>query len=310
MVQAARGGRKPAPVIRAARAQEACSRHFLQFYWQHAVPSSYNMLRSFTNGAGKNHWPGFVKNKGAGEDRKAETRAGRQRQDREVQKERNGQGRFQFYPSHGMEEEMEKRLEELYKQLADLIPDALAEDFVGMGYAKGRFYDSAEKRILVVEKIPRPGKAGCGCHKEGWEDEKDFANVVGLAVRQLLGEKMPWQDYIAWSYLYKLAPKTGKPDDTIYRKQKELCKEIMECELELLNPTHVLFLTGWGGIWDFGLPLTSLLKGEAVEAWGKTEDGKNLIVTRYAVRKPEESFALQIVERIKLLEELSQEVEE
>lgn len=210
----------------------------------------------------------------------------------------------------------EEKLQRLYKALADLIPEALSEDFVGKGYAKGKYYDGAEKRILVVEKIPRPEEKqmdGCCGHGHGLkqrEDEKDFSRVVSRIARELLGKRdADWQERIAWTYLYKLAPRKGRADDTIYRKQKALCEEIIKMEIEVLRPTHVLFLTGWGSVWNFDLPLSSRLKGEAVEGWGKAEDGTNYIVTRYAVRKPEDRFAADILEKIKLLEELDKEEE-
>lgn len=199
----------------------------------------------------------------------------------------------------------EKRLEELYRELADLIPEALTEDFVGMGFAKGKYYNDGETRILVVEKIPRPDRAGGQSAAEPKADEKDFSEITARIARSLLGVKeAEWPERVAWTYLYKLAPRKGKPDDVIYRKQKALCEEIIKLELQVLNPTHVLFFTGWSSVWDFDLPLTPLLKGEAVEAWGQTENGAKLIVTRYAVRKPEDKFALDIVEKIKRLEEL------
>lgn len=199
------------------------------------------------------------------------------------------------------EMDWENRLQELYEKLADLIPEELAEDFVGMGYAKGRYYDEAEKRILVVEKIPRPENAPHAHH--GHEDEKDFTKVAGRIAGSLLGVgDGDWQDRIAWTYLYKLAAKKGKTDEEICRKQKGLCEEIIKTEIEALKPTHILFFTGWGSVWNFDLPLSSLLKGEAVEGWGKAENGASLIVTRYAVRKPAAKFAMDILEKISMLE--------
>lgn len=202
---------------------------------------------------------------------------------------------------------MEEKLSELYEQLSDLIPEALAEDFVGRGYAKGKYYDGEETRILIVEKTPRP-EAEAAAYQHG-EDEKDFFGVAGHIARHLLKDaKDDWQDRIAWTYLYKLAPLRGKPQPFLYEKQKALCDEILKTEIELLRPTHVLLFTGWGSVWDFDLPLSSLLKGEAVEGWGVGEHDEKLIVTRYAVRKPEEKFAHDILEKIKTLEEMENEV--
>ena len=131
--------------------------------------------------------------------------------------------------------------------------------------------------------------------------------IARIAANLLSVKSTEWTDHVAWTYLYKLAPVKGKPDSVIYGKQKALCEEIIKEEIRTLKPTIVLFLTGWGGVWDFDLPLSSLLKGEAVEGWGRMEDGTKLIVTRYAVRRPEEKFASDILEKIHQLEELEME---
>lgn len=55
-----------------------------------------------------------------------------------------------------------------------------------------------------------------------------------------------WVDYIAWTNLYKIAPKdTGNPTTTMSKKQFATCKNILKAEIEKFNPTHILFVTGY-----------------------------------------------------------------
>lgn len=59
-------------------------------------------------------------------------------------------------------------------------------------------------------------------------------------------EQDRWVDYIAWTNLYKIAPKlTGNPTTAMKKKQLEACKKILKSEIEILKPTHILFVTGY-----------------------------------------------------------------
>ena len=53
-------------------------------------------------------------------------------------------------------------------------------------------------------------------------------------------------DHIAWSNLYKIAPKdTGNPTTTMCKKQFAACRDILDAEIRAYNPTHILFITGY-----------------------------------------------------------------
>lgn len=55
-----------------------------------------------------------------------------------------------------------------------------------------------------------------------------------------------WVDYIAWTNLYKIAPKdTGNPTTAMAKNQLSACKNILKAEIEKLDPTHILFVTGY-----------------------------------------------------------------
>ena len=55
-----------------------------------------------------------------------------------------------------------------------------------------------------------------------------------------------WVDHIAWTNLYKIAPKeTGNPTTTMCNKQLGVCKEILLAEIAHYKPTHILLVTGY-----------------------------------------------------------------
>lgn len=62
-------------------------------------------------------------------------------------------------------------------------------------------------------------------------------------------------DYIAWSNLYKIAPRysvdtaeknfNGNPNVTMCKKQFAACKEILAAEIQEFKPTHILLITDY-----------------------------------------------------------------
>lgn len=54
-----------------------------------------------------------------------------------------------------------------------------------------------------------------------------------------------WIDYITWSNLYKIANKEKNPRTTMCRAQFECCKELLEKEIRLYEPTHIVFITDY-----------------------------------------------------------------
>lgn len=53
-------------------------------------------------------------------------------------------------------------------------------------------------------------------------------------------------DYIAWSNLYKVAPKEGgNPSNCMCKAQLDICREILEAEIEAYKPTHILLITDY-----------------------------------------------------------------
>lgn len=61
-----------------------------------------------------------------------------------------------------------------------------------------------------------------------------------------------WMENIAWSNLFKVSPKVeGNPTTEYINAQKEVCNEILYREIEVLKPTHILFMTGYDWFMDF-----------------------------------------------------------
>lgn len=180
-----------------------------------------------------------------------------------------------------------EKLEALYEKLADQVPEEQMEELEGKGYAVGKQYSNNEKRLLVVAKTFE------------FEDT-EFWGPLKHITEHFLGQHDPeWMENVAWTSLYKLTPRDGqKMSRDLMDMQKDLCKEILNAEMDLLDPTHVLFLTGWTGIWDFDLPIVSLLKGETLEGIGESETGALLMVTRSNVRQSEGKFVHDIMECI------------
>ena len=60
-----------------------------------------------------------------------------------------------------------------------------------------------------------------------------------------------WLDYIAWSNLYKISPpNTGNPEKEMETLQREVCNKILLNDIELCQPTHILFFTGYENMFE------------------------------------------------------------
>lgn len=106
-------------------------------------------------------------------------------------------------------------------------------------------------------------------------------------------EQNKWVDYIAWTNLYKVAPKdTGNPTTTMAKKQLDACKKILKSEIEKFKPTHILFVTGYEGWFEkfkdiFDIEFKNIKKNEYrgenknsffAEASGITSKGIKVVV--------------------------------
>lgn len=73
-----------------------------------------------------------------------------------------------------------------------------------------------------------------------------FWRVSKQIWERLTGRIAPnWIDYIAWSNLYKISNTEGNPSTTMCRAQFECCKELLENEIRIYEPTHIIFVTDY-----------------------------------------------------------------
>ncbi len=110
-----------------------------------------------------------------------------------------------------------------------------------------------------------------------------------------------WVSHMVWSNLFKVSPhKSGmNPDLGLRDIQRNDCIQIFKRELEFFNPGHIIMFTGgWEGYYLkslFGLERNAELpKPVRVIPWSKHEtrqyaiDGRNFIVTKHPMGKPED----------------------
>lgn len=95
-----------------------------------------------------------------------------------------------------------------------------------------------------------------------------------------------WTDYIAWTNLYKIAPKDqGNPTQTMCNKQLKACQAILRAEISLLQPTHILFLTGYKGWFEDFAEIFDAEFSEVTENKYRGNEKNNVFVETYAITK-------------------------
>ncbi len=187
---------------------------------------------------------------------------------------------------------------EWYRELMESIPQARRGGLITSGALVGERYFDAEERLLVVGRSPTDWK-------ESDLRKNPFQRVSRTISRWLLDRREEdWYENIARTSLYKIAPRCGAPLDFVFRDyQREACRRILIEEIEQLRPDYVLFLTGWSWVWDFELPLTPMLKGEAIEAAGRLGDARLIVSRQLGGRKPEDQLVEGIADWMEEMEE-------
>lgn len=220
-----------------------------------------------------------------------------------------------------------ERLQELYEQLVDLIPEDQVDNYMACGCTVGENYDAMEKRLMIIERAPQ-NEPSDDCDPKACSTCSSCGSCSGIGNASLNGVNLngrdftgaaahithlfaevpfhKWTDSVVRTYLYKVMPKKGRITREMMDKQKKLCEDILFEEIRAYNPTHVLFLTGWSGVWEFDFPLQPLLKGESVEAVGGFENGAYALVSRYVIRDSEDKFVSDIVAAFRTLDEANQ----
>lgn len=174
---------------------------------------------------------------------------------------------------------LETEIKEYYKELYNAFDNSELKDwfkkeschFTAM---KGKYYDKQTIKLLLV------GIATNGWGPLNTQNSEAFATAaLNKIINEPIGDNMkihmkesPFWDYsrgvmeqltgktintqndmvanyIAWSNLYKIAPNNPKesrsnnPTKEQQAIQRELSKKILQTEISLLEPTHILFIT-------------------------------------------------------------------
>ncbi|MGN1249852.1 MAG: uracil-DNA glycosylase family protein [Candidatus Spyradocola sp.] len=116
-------------------------------------------------------------------------------------------------------------------------------------------------------------------------------------------EQLRWLDCIAWTNLYKLAPKDGgNPTETMKKKQLSACREILRAEIAYFKPTHILFVTGYRGWFE---PFQDLFDADFspvpqnVEAAAVTKNGLKIAVTCRPERRRESAYIEAVTQALR-----------
>lgn len=145
---------------------------------------------------------------------------------------------------------------------------------------------------------------------KGYNTRKSSFWRIIKNVAEYKNGKNDWFDKIAWSNLYKLSFEKGNPNEKLKRNQIEICKKILETEINILNPKYVIFLTSnWEK--DFINYLTlnkdrkntkSLNWGKNYKTYGFTVDNLNYIISVHPQGKNEREHFKRIDEIMKHLD--------
>ncbi|MBE5799735.1 MAG: hypothetical protein E7321_07270 [Clostridiales bacterium] len=66
-----------------------------------------------------------------------------------------------------------------------------------------------------------------------------------------------WYEDLVWANLYTVAPsKGGNPCSSLCTAQRMTCGKLLKKQIELLKPSHIVFVTDWNWFCEFNQPAT------------------------------------------------------
>lgn len=118
-----------------------------------------------------------------------------------------------------------------------------------------------------------------------------------------------WESNIVWSNLCKIAPwEKGNPNRILYKAQLNYSQMIMEKEIEILGPKHIVIFTGQFWAHDYIKYLNNNIEPEPIkyESWSNNKYcikvylfGKRYFyLTEHPQGKPEKEHAKKLIELI------------
>ncbi len=109
------------------------------------------------------------------------------------------------------------------------------------------------------------------------------------------GEASDWSDRIVWSNLYKVAPYAkGNPNNGLIEATIERCIDILNYELSLYRPAHVVFVTG-----DWWFDPSNRFKVSFADEFGilVKHNSDSVIIGRGCYQKPEGKIKIVVTQR-------------
>ena len=163
----------------------------------------------------------------------------------------------------------------LYKELySDKVKDYIEsikpyDDPIDGAYLRpffpqvGRKYEEQEAKLLFVGQAPYgwvlpadeyaenkffPDKDnGLANRKDQmvWAEEysSPFWRFIKGITQEVHDVSDGWSNYIAWTDLYKLSLDQANPPKALQNAQFDVCVKILREEIEIFDPTHIVFLT-------------------------------------------------------------------
>ena len=129
-----------------------------------------------------------------------------------------------------------------------------------------------------------------------------FWRVISCIAHHFYPEN--WPEHIAWTNLYKVAPKEeeGNPSGYVRAIQFKACDAILDKEIELLSPKYIVFLTGnWANVFSIYKTLQENGQNLLSEKWGKyiseswTLRGRKYILSKHPQGKPEDAHISALI---------------
>ena len=181
-----------------------------------------------------------------------------------------------------------QKLKTLYRELYSSLPDSYVDPIYPFCVQVGDMWEQSSPRCLFVGKStngwvtdsrnvddlfdPTHDDRIANRHDqmewvhdlEGNEKYNTKTSAFWRLVKKVSSNYFgsQWYRHIAWSNVYKLSHQKGNPKKWLRDLQRDLCVEILNHEIELLNPDFVVFLTsGWEKFYTNSISL-SLSKSE------------------------------------------------
>lgn len=142
-------------------------------------------------------------------------------------------------------------------------------------YAEKALEYSFNRRMQFVTE-----KKCKGCYNHMKTSFWQLGKKTLLALDESIDEEA-WAENIVWSNLYKVAHfKGGNPDSRSKELQLSACIKILEFEIDVFKPTHILFVTNWDWfeVYNEGLLKIEKFNSDKIVAKGVYSKNSKVVV--------------------------------